>query len=146
MPNLNTINSILNLLEKDDEQFLSVLDRFIKFNIMIADNSEEIREELSLLNKIYQFVIYEGDKTLLSFWIERNNDKILYQQGINPKAQVHFKLSKTTLIKAIKREINLSDYFMKGLIEIDGDIYEIIKLRNILRDLYAHVLKKYPIK
>ena len=146
MPSLKNIDTLLSKLEKDNTQFLSMLDKFIKFNIALVESTEEIREELIHLNKVYQFIIHEDNEILNNFWIEIVEEKIVYQQGINEKANVRLKIAKNVLIRAIKREISLSDYYMRGLIEIDGDMYDIIKLRNVLKYLFDYLTYKYNLK
>ena len=143
MANSKKINSLLSHLEEDDEEFISTLEKFIEFNIAVIENTEEIWEELETLNQTYQFQIYKDKENVFNFWIEVKKKKIYYEQGINENAQIHFKMSKDSLIKGIKRELSLTDYYMKGLIKINGEFYELIKLRNNLKYLLEYVLKKY---
>ncbi|MHA1688414.1 MAG: SCP2 sterol-binding domain-containing protein [Promethearchaeota archaeon] len=141
---MKSLKSLFDQLEREKErgQFASVLDAMIKLCIQIAEREKEVQEEMEMLEKIYQFYIKEGKETIFSFWMKREHEKLIYQQGVNEKAEIKIILTRESLLKTLKKEAYLLDYFMYGLIEVEGDFYEIIKFRNFFRFLLEYFSRK----
>jgi len=141
---LHRLKSLLDQLEQEKERdrFSSILDEVIRSCVQIGEWEDEIKEEMKLLDKIYQFCVREGKDIIFSFWIKREHNKLIYQQGINEKADLKMMMTRESLLKALKREVYLADYYMRGMIELEGDFYEIIKFRNFFQFLLEYFSRK----
>jgi len=116
----NTILMILNSLESPRTSFKATLDKFIKEAIKIANVSEDFKDELEL---------YKG--TSLSF----NNS--FYEENSENFEILHCILTKNIMRKILIRKVQASDAFMRGLIEINGNLSNAIHARHLWKTFLA---------
>jgi hypothetical protein len=125
-----SFDSILVDLENRNEEFQSVTDQIIKFIVMKFKNTDELRDEVADYNDIYQIIVEDGN---FNFWLKISNGSIIYRKGINRNAAFKVKYIKETFIKILKREVNGTDAYMKGLIQVDGDLSQGLRFIKLFR-------------
>jgi putative sterol carrier protein len=130
MLNSKSFNSVLNDLENHNEEFLTALDRFIKFAVSKFTNIEELQEEILDYNDIYQIFITDMN---FNFWLNVSKGSIIYKKGINRSASFRVKYTKEILIKILKREMYGTDAYMKGIIKVDGDLSQGLRFIKLFR-------------
>ncbi|MFW9819269.1 MAG: SCP2 sterol-binding domain-containing protein [Candidatus Thorarchaeota archaeon] len=130
MLNSKSLNSVLTNLENHDNELIVVLDKFIKFVIDKFMNTEDLREEIDEINHIYQIIVTDLN---FNFWLKISNGSIIYRIGINQNAAFTVKYTKDILIKILKREMDGTDAFMKGLIKVDGDLSQGLRFIKLFR-------------
>ena len=139
MGNHNSISSLLDILERDNEQFINVLDRIIRFGIKIFNSTEELQEELVGFDDIYQTYITDLD---FNYWLKVTNRRIEYQKGVNPNALFKMNFSKEMIIKILKREISGTDAFMRGKINVEGNLTQGLRYIKLFRIFFKYIQKK----
>jgi putative sterol carrier protein len=130
MLNSKSFNSVLNDLENHNGEFLTALDRFIKFAVSKFTNIEELREEILDYHDIYQIIITDMN---FNFWLKISNGSIIYKKGINRSASFRVKYTKEILIKILKRKMYGTDAYMKGIIKVDGDLSQGLRFIKLFR-------------
>ncbi|MFX1387962.1 MAG: SCP2 sterol-binding domain-containing protein [Promethearchaeota archaeon] len=130
MLNSKSFNSVLNDLENHDGEFITALDKFIKFAVSKFTSTEELREEIADYNDIYQIIITDID---FNFWLNVSNDAIVYKEGINRNAPFRIQYTKDILVKILKREMYGTDAYMKGIIKADGDLSQGLRFIKLFR-------------
>ena len=142
MFNQESIKKLLKVLENDDEKFIDILDKIIMGFVKLANSLDDLREELIGLDDIYQTFIEDAN---FNYWLEVSDGKIYYEKGVNSRADFKMTFSKELIIKILKGEISGTEEFMKGKINVDGDLSQglhYIKLfRIIFRFLKARSTK-----
>ena len=136
MLNSKSFNSVLNDLEDHNGEFLTALDRFIKFAVGKFTNTEELREEILDYNDIYQIFITDMN---FNFWLNISNGSIIYKKGINRSASFRVNYTKEILIKILKREMYGTDAYMKGIIKVDGDLSQGLRFMKLFRMLIEYL-------
>lgn len=139
MSNPNPIHSLLDILEKDEGQFVKVLDKIIKIGVKIFNSTEELQEELIGFDDIYQTYITDAD---FNYWFEVTNGKIEYQQGVNPNAPFKMNYTKDMIIKILKGEISGTDAFMRGKLEVEGDLTQGLRYVKLFRTFFKYLQKR----
>ena len=136
------IDIALSTLGTSDENFRSALDKFIKLSVKIANDSEEMRDELALYGDMI-FHVYLPDLDY-NLWIKAKNNQLAYNTHLyevipkNARA-IHYILNRKTMTKIIKQQMTASEAFFKGLITIDGKMSDAIISRNILKTLFSYI-------
>ncbi|MFW9878945.1 MAG: SCP2 sterol-binding domain-containing protein [Candidatus Thorarchaeota archaeon] len=130
MLNSKTFNSVLNDLENHDGEFIALLDKIIKFVVNKITTAEDLREEIIEFNDIYQIFVTDIN---FNFWFRASNGSIIYKKGINRNASFRVKYTKDLLVKILKREMNGTDAFMKGIIKADGDLSQGLRFIKLFR-------------
>ncbi len=125
-----SFRSVLYNLENNDEEFISMVGRVIRFGVSIINNTEELREEILDYDEIYQIIITDIN---LNFWIKVSNGSLLYKKGINRKASFRVKYKKDIFINILKHEMYGADAFMKGKIKIDGTLTQGLRFIKLFR-------------
>lgn len=142
MFNQEIIKKLLEVLENDEEKFIDILDKIIVGFVKLVNSLDDLREELIGLDDIYQTFIEDAN---FNYWLEVSEGKIHYEKGVNAQADFKMTLSKELIIKILKGEISGTEEFMKGKINVDGDLSQglhYIKLfRIIFRFLKARSTK-----
>ncbi|MFW9781828.1 MAG: SCP2 sterol-binding domain-containing protein [Candidatus Heimdallarchaeota archaeon] len=128
--------SVVLELNNNNEEFITALDRVIRFAVNIIKNTEELREEIIDYNDIYQIFITDIN---YSFWIKISHGTVLYKKGINREASFRVKYTKDLLIKILKREMLGSEAYMKGKIKADGDLTQGLRFIKIFRLFIKYV-------
>ncbi|MFX1376682.1 MAG: SCP2 sterol-binding domain-containing protein [Promethearchaeota archaeon] len=131
-----SIRSVLHDLESNNEEFITVINRFITIAVKLIRDVEELREEIIDYDHIYQIFITDIN---FNFWIKISNGTITYREGINREASFRVKYEKEIFIKILKREMAGSDAYMKGLIKVDGDLTEGLKFIKLFRLLLKFI-------
>lgn len=139
MGNHDPISSLLDILEKNEGQFVNVLDRIIKFGIKIFNSTEELQEELVGFDDIYQTHITDLD---FNYWFKVTDRRIEYQKGVNPNALFKMNFSKDMIIKILKREISGTDAFMRGKINVEGNLTQGLRYIKLFRIFFKYIQKK----
>lgn len=128
--------SVVLELNNNNEEFITALERVIRFAVNIIKNTEELREEIIDYNDIYQIFITDIN---YSFWIKISHGTVLYKKGINREASFRVKYTKDLLIKILKREMLGSEAYMKGKIKADGDLTQGLRFIKIFRLFIKYV-------
>ena len=122
--------SVIHDLEKNTEEFITALERIIRLGVSIIKNTEELREEIIEYDDIYQISITDIN---YHFWFKVSNGTILYKKGINRGASFRVKYKKDIFIKILKREMQGTDAYMKGKIQVDGDLTQGLRFIKLFR-------------
>lgn len=64
---------------------------------------------------------------------------MIYKKGFNRKASFKVKYTKDILIKILKREMDGTDAFMRGLIKVDGDLSQGLRFIKLFRLLLLYL-------
>ena len=138
MINTDAINSLLKGLEGNDKEFLRMLDKVIKLGIEVINSTEELKEELLGLDDIYQTYIKDIN---FSYWFEVSNGVLTYSEGINPKAKFKMTFTKKLIINILKGQESGVDEFMKGKINVEGDLSQGLRYIKLFRLLITYLSK-----
>lgn len=136
----NTILMILNSLESPRTSFKATLDKFIKEAIKIANVSEDFKDELELYDDIiYHIYIYDIDYNI---WIKKKGTSLsfnnsFYEENSENFEILHCILTKNIMRKILIRKVQASDAFMRGLIEINGNLSNAIHARHLWKTFLA---------
>jgi putative sterol carrier protein len=133
------INSLLEALEKDKEQFIKVLDKIIKIGVKIFNSTEELQEELVGFDDIYQTHIKDIN---FSYWLKVTNGKIKYQKGFNLDALFKMNYTSDMVIKILKGEISGTDAFMRGKLNVEGNLTQGLRYVKLFRTFFKYLQKK----
>ncbi|MHA1490302.1 MAG: SCP2 sterol-binding domain-containing protein [Promethearchaeota archaeon] len=132
-------DSIISELEEDDEKFITIFKKLIKFGISIIENNEELQEEIMDYDEVVQNFLIDID---FNFWFKISKGKIEHFFGINKDASIRITLTRAIMIKIIKGETLGSDAYMRGLIKADGDLSIGLRYIKILRSFFNFMEKK----
>ena len=138
MINTKAINSILKGLEGNDKEFLRMLDKVIKLGIEVINSTEELKEELLGLDDIYQTYIKDIN---FNYWFEVSNGILTYSEGINPNAKFKMTFTKNLIINILKGQASGVDDFMKGKINVEGDLSQGLRYIKLFRLLIMYLSK-----
>ena len=133
-----TLNSILDELETEDTEIITIFTRFLEFSINFIQNTQELREEILDFDNIYQFYVNDINFEL---WMKISKGTIIYKKGINDNADLRISFTKKLLLRLIKQDITITEAYMKGLLKMQGDISQVVKFRNLIR-FYRKYVKK----
>ncbi|MFX1279045.1 MAG: SCP2 sterol-binding domain-containing protein [Promethearchaeota archaeon] len=128
--------SVIHDLERNNEEFITALNRFIMIAVNLIKEIEELKEEIVDYDDIYQILISDIN---FNFWIKISNGTIIYKKGINREASFRVKYEKDIFIKILKREMAGSDAYMKGLIKVDGDLTQGLRFIKLFRLLLKFI-------
>ena len=142
MIDTKVIDLVLNSLETSEDIFKTSLDKFIKLGIKIANDSEEIKEELELYDDfISHLYITDID---LNIWIKSVGGILSYNNNLyeiipdNINA-IHYFLSKSIITKIIRQEITVADAYLKGFVHLEGNLSDAIISNNILKLFFSYI-------
>lgn len=136
------INTVLSALGASDEKFKNSLDKFLKLSIKIANDSEEIRDELALYDDMI-FHVYMPDLEY-NIWIKIKESELQYNMNLyevipkNVRA-IHYILNRKAMSKIIKQEMTAAEAYLKGLVSIDGEFSDALISRNILDLFFSYI-------
>ncbi|MBY9018413.1 MAG: hypothetical protein KGD66_06230 [Candidatus Lokiarchaeota archaeon] len=142
MIDTKVIDLVLNALETSEDKFRSSLDKFIKVGIKITNDSEEIMDELQLYEDLI-FHLYITDLDL-NIWIKSINGVLSYNNNLyeiipeNVHA-LHSFLSKTTIAKILRQEMTVAEAYLKGFIQLEGELSDAIISKNILSLFFSYI-------
>ena len=122
--------SVIYNLENNNEEFVSALDRVIRFGVNIVNNIEELRKEILDYDEIYQIFITDSN---FNFWIKVSNGTLLYKKGINRKSSFRVRYKKKIFINILKHKMYGTDAFMRGKVKIDGTLTQGLKFIKLFR-------------
>jgi len=131
---------ILNSLESPRTSFKATLDKFIKEAIKIASVSEDFKDELELYDDIiYHLYIYDIDYNI---WIKKKGTSLsfnnsFYEENSENIDILHCILTRSIMRKILIRKMQASDAYMRGLIEINGNLSNAIHARNLWKTFLA---------
>lgn len=142
MIDTKVIDLVLNSLENSEDIFKSSLDKFIKVGIKIANDSEEIMDELQLYNDL-TFHLYITDLDL-NIWIKSVNGVLQYNNNlyeIIPENVhiIHSFLPKKIIAKIIRQEMTVSEAYLKGFIKLEGELSDAIVSKNLLNLFFSYI-------
>ena len=142
MIDTKVIDLVLDSLETSEDIFRSSLDKFIKVGIKIANDSEEIMDELLLYNDLI-FHLYITDLDL-NIWIKSVNGFLTYNNNlyeIIPENVhvLHSFLSKKTTTKILRQEMTAAEAYLKGFIQLEGKLSDAIISKNILNSFFKYI-------
>ncbi|MFW9771338.1 MAG: SCP2 sterol-binding domain-containing protein [Promethearchaeota archaeon] len=133
------INSLLEVLEKDKKQFVRFLDKIIRIGVKIFNSTEELQEELVGFDDVYQTCIKDVN---FDYWFKVSNGKIEYQRGINPEALFKINHTSDMVIKILKGETSGTDAFMRGKLNVEGDLTQGLRYVKLFRMFFKYIQKK----
>jgi len=131
---------ILNSLESPRTSFKVTLDKFIKEAIKIANVSEDFKDELELYDDIiYHLYIYDIDYNI---WIKKKGTSLsfnnsFYEENSENIDILHCILTRSIMRKILIRKMQASDAYMRGLIEINGNLSDAVHGRNLWKTFLA---------
>jgi hypothetical protein len=140
----NRISIILQSLESTDEQFKANIDKIFKIGLEIANNTIEFKDEMICYG---DFICHIYIKDLdFNIWVNSYQGKLsyntnYYESHTNDKTIIHFILKKDILKKIINQKMYASEAYMKGLVEIEGNLADAMKIKNLVR--YFFKLLRY---
>ena len=130
MLNSKSFNSVIHDLENHDGEFIALLDKIIKFVVTKFKSTQELREEITEYNDIYQIILTDIN---FNFWLKLSNGSLYYKKGVNRSASFKVKYTKDIMVKILKREMYGTDAFMKGIIKVDGDLSQGLRFIKLFR-------------
>ena len=142
MIDTKAIDIVLNTLGASDENFRSALDKFIKLSIKIANDSDEMCDELALYGDMI-FHVYLPDLDY-NLWIKARDKQLNYNTHLyevipkNARA-IHYILNRKTMTKIIKQQMTPAEAYFKGMITIDGKMSDAIITRNVLKTFFSYI-------
>jgi putative sterol carrier protein len=136
--NHNAIKLLLSGLEGNVKEFSKALDKIIKLGVKVINSTEELREELIGLDDIYQTKIKDVN---IDYWLEVSNGILTYSEGINPNAKFKMSFTKNLIIKILKGDENGVDNFMKGKINVEGDLSQGLRYFKLFRLFFRYLSK-----
>jgi len=139
----NPISSILEHLNIESPKFANVLDKIIKAVVKIMNNTEELKEELTGFDDIYQTYVLDAE---FNYWLEVSDGKLQYEKGVNPKALFAITFNKDILIQILKNKLSGTDAFMKGKINVEGSLSQGLRYIKLFRIFVKYLRKKNGIK
>ena len=136
------IDTVLSNLGVSDEKFKSSLDKFFKLSMKIANDSEDMCDELALYNNMI-FHVYLPDLDY-NIWIKTSENQLNYNTNryeVIPKNShaIHYILNRATVTKILRQEMSAAEAYFKGLVSIDGELSDAIISRNILNLFFAYI-------
>lgn len=132
------INAFIEKIsDASKEESRRLILQYIRNLADLVGSVEEIKEDLSDYDDIYQIIIEDID---LEGWFQIRKGTITYQEGYNDNYNLMFRMSKKLLVQIIKMEVMPFDAYMKGLIKVRGDISYTIRFRNFINDITAFIL------
>ena len=138
----NAILMMLNSLESSESTFKSTIDKFIRLGIKIANETEELHEELKLYeDKMYHIYIKDIDYNI---WLKKIGGSVaynnsFYEENSEELGVIHFFLTKNIMKKVITRKIQAADAFMRGLIKIRGKLSDARHAKNLLSLFFTYM-------
>ena len=139
----NPISSILEHLNIESPKFANVLDKIIKAVVKIMNNTEELKEELTGFDDIYQTYVLDAE---FNYLLEVSDGKLQYEKGVNPKALFAITFNKDILIQILKNKLSGTDAFMKGKINVEGSLSQGLRYIKLFRIFVKYLLKKNGFK
>ena len=133
------LETLIELLETDEQNFTSILERIIKVGVGIVNNTLELQEEISGYDDIYQTSILDVG---YNYWLTLKRGKLEYGRGIHPKATLTVSYTKNLIIKILKKKLNGTDAFMKGKIRANGDLSQGLHYIKIFQLFIKYLEKK----
>ena len=124
----------MNSLESPKSSFKTTVDKFIKVALKITSDSEDVKDELELYDDIiYHIYIYDIDYNI---WIKKKGTSLsfnssCYEENSENVEILHCFLTSNIMRKILIRKMQVADAFMRGLIEINGNLSSAIHARNI---------------
>ncbi len=142
MIDTKVIDLVLNSLETSEDIFRNSVDKFIKVGIKIANDSEEITDELKLYNDMI-FHLYITDLDL-NIWIKSIDGMLSYNNNLyeiipDNVHVLHSFLSKRIIAKILRQEMSVSEAYLKGHIQLEGKISDAIISKNILNLFFSYI-------
>jgi len=142
MIDAKVIVSVLDSLETSEDKFRNSLDKFIKVGIKIANDAEEITDELRLYNDLI-FHLYITDLDL-NIWIKSVDGYLSYNNNlyeIIPENvhMIHSFLSKKIIAKILRQEMTAAEAYLKGYIQLEGQLSDAIISKNILNLFFSYI-------
>jgi len=135
-----SLNSVISDLEDKNQEFVSSLDKIINLGINIVMNTEELLEEISDYDYIYQIFITDIN---FNFWIKVSKGTIIYKEGVNRNASFRVTFTKSIIIKVLKREMHGTEAYMKGIIKVDGDLTQGLRFIKLLRLILKFIKNRF---
>jgi len=133
------LETLIELLEKDEQNFSSILERIIKAGVASVNNALKLQEEISGYDDTYQTSILDVG---YNYWLTLKQGKLEYGRGVHPKATFTVSFTKNLIIKILKKEVNGTDAFMKGKIRADGDLSQGLHYIKIFQLFIKYLEKK----
>jgi len=136
-----SINTIINKLGDSDQEVVGILDKFINFSIDLIQTTDELLEEIIDFDAIYQFHITD---LKFNFWIGVSKGKITYKKGFKNDTSIRIYFTRDLILKIFKGEISGTEAYMKGLMQVNGNLSHAFKVKNFLRLLvdYMNIISK----
>ena len=138
-----TFNSIIDELETIDTEKITTFNRFLEFGFNLVQTTQELREEILDFDNIYQFYVNDIN---YEFWIKISKGSIIYKEGVNENSDLRIFLTKNLIIRLTKQEITIIDAYMKGLLNMQGDISQAVNFRNLIKFYREYVKKTFNLE
>ena len=144
IPSLMNLSIVdLNDRSEDSNEFnITIIDKFIRLGISIANETEEFQEEIELYDdKMYHIYIKDVDYNI---WLKKiggtfTYSNSYYEENSEELSVIHFFFTKTIMKKVITRKIQAADAFMRGLVKIRGKLSDAIHAKNLLSLFFTYM-------
>jgi len=137
MNNFESIYSILkSLLKVDNDEFKNLLDKYLQNVMNLFANLNEIKQNFSDTDDIYQFHITDIE---FQFWFRIKEGTLSYSEGFNKNYDIKFKLTKEVFLKIITLQIETYDAYMRGLVKSEGELSYVIQFRNFFNEMTEYI-------
>ncbi|MFO7797250.1 MAG: SCP2 sterol-binding domain-containing protein [Promethearchaeia archaeon] len=120
----------------DNDEFKNLLDKYLQNVTNLFANLDEIKQNFSDMDDIYQFYITDID---FQFWFKIKEGSLSYSQGLNENYDIKFKLTKEVFLKIITLQIQTYDAYMRGLVKSEGELSYVIQFRNFFNEMTEYI-------
>ncbi|MFW9951811.1 MAG: alkyl sulfatase C-terminal domain-containing protein, partial [Candidatus Thorarchaeota archaeon] len=77
-----------------------------------------------------------------NYWLEVSNGTLTYSEGVNPKAKFKMTFTRNLIINILKGDESGVDDFMKGKIDVKGDLSQGLRYIKLFRLFFKYLSKK----
>ena len=133
---------ILSALDSTGDEFIKIMEMCIKRAINIVHESKELQDEFQMYGDLV-FHLYFKDEEY-NIWINNTQGKLEYCNSMLDRwsedhPTIHYVLSKMSFKKLVRREMTGAEAYMKGLIQIEGNLSKAIITKNLIKAFFTYL-------
>ena len=110
----------------------------------LAEEDEELKEEIEDMDLCMQFIILEGDNEAYKYWVSIRDNTIDAGEGDGPDVTVTLKASREVLAGMLTREVDATAAYMAGDLHIEGSLQDAMafgEVSSLAGDLLSELLE-----
>lgn len=130
MLNLEQVKSILKSFEIEDKDRRDLFLQLFRQVTKDLKKLDEIQEEIAGLNEVYQIHIVDLN---LIFWIALKQQDVKVGVGNHRSPDLKVFLQEETALQIGLSTLSMSEAYMKGLLNVKGELSYAIKARNLIK-------------